>query len=201
MPRSWPRSAPPACTRKGSSFPTPIGFRTAPRMSTFCASRTRRLPRRLDAAWRDRSPDVLLKTDYEALILASIIEKETALATERRLIAGVFHERLRRNMRLQTDPTVIYGLGDALRRQSAPPRSRARYAVQHLYARGLPPTPIALPGAGLDRSGRVAREQRRALLRRDGPRATAATTFPRRSRSTNRPCATILRSCDRRSRS
>jgi UPF0755 protein len=103
---------------------------------------------RLQAAWRDRSPDLLLKNDYEALILASIIEKETALASERPLIAGVFHERLRRNMRLQTDPTVIYGLGDAfdgnLRRQDL-----ERDTPYNTYTRaGLPPTPIALPGAG-----------------------------------------------------
>jgi UPF0755 protein len=104
------------------------------------------LAARLQAAWRDRSPDVLLQNDYEALILASIIEKETALATERRLIAGVFHERLRRNMRLQTDPTVIYGLGDGfdgnLRRQDL-----ERDTPYNSYTRaGLPPTPIALPG-------------------------------------------------------
>jgi UPF0755 protein len=106
------------------------------------------LTTRLQAAWRNRSPDVLLKNDYEALILASIIEKETALANERRLIAGVFHERLRRNMRLQTDPTVIYGLGESfdgnLRRLDLD--SDTPY---NTYTRaGLPPTPIALPGAG-----------------------------------------------------
>jgi len=103
---------------------------------------------RLDAAWEARDPDTLLKTPYEALILASIIEKETALATERKLIAGVFYQRLRRNMRLQTDPTVIYGLGDAfdgnLRRQDL-----ERDTPYNTYTRsGLPPTPIALPGAG-----------------------------------------------------
>jgi len=102
----------------------------------------------LQAAWRDRSPNLRLTTDYEALILASIIEKETALASERRLISGVFHERLRLNMRLQTDPTVIYGLGDAfdgnLRRQDL-----ERDTAYNTYTRGgLPPTPIALPGAG-----------------------------------------------------
>jgi UPF0755 protein len=106
------------------------------------------LAARLQEAWRNRSPDLLLKTDYEALILASIIEKETSLATERKLIAGVFHERLRRNMRLQTDPTVIYGLGEAfdgdLRRQDM-----VRDTPYNTYTRaGLPPTPIALPGAG-----------------------------------------------------
>lgn len=103
---------------------------------------------RLQEAWGNRSPDLLLKTDYEALILASIIEKETSLPAERKLIAGVFHERLRRNMRLQTDPTVIYGLGSAfdgdLRRGDMD-----RDTPYNTYTRaGLPPTPIALPGAG-----------------------------------------------------
>lgn len=105
------------------------------------------LASQLQAAWQARSPDLLLKNDYEALILASIIEKETALPSERRLIAGVFHERLRLNMRLQTDPTVIYGLGEAfdgnLRRQDL-----ERDTAYNTYTRsGLPPTPIALPGA------------------------------------------------------
>jgi UPF0755 protein len=106
------------------------------------------LVERLQEAWRNRSPDLLLKTDYEALILASIIEKETSLPAERKLIAGVFYERLRRNMRLQTDPTVIYGLGDSfdgdLRRGDMD-----RDTPYNTYTRaGLPPTPIALPGAG-----------------------------------------------------
>jgi len=106
------------------------------------------LKARLEAAWQSRAADTLLKSPYEALILASIIEKETALPTERRLIAGVFHERLRRNMRLQTDPTVIYGLGDSfdgnLRRDDL-----ERDTPYNTYTRGgLPPTPIALPGAG-----------------------------------------------------
>jgi UPF0755 protein len=105
----------------------------------------------LENAWNGRSPDLVLASPYEALILASIIEKETALVSERRRIAGVFHERLRRNMRLQTDPTVIYGLGEAfdgnLRRQDLD-----RDTPYNTYTRnGLPPTPIALPGrASLD---------------------------------------------------
>jgi UPF0755 protein len=101
---------------------------------------------RLDEVWNGRSPDLVLMSPYEALILASIIEKETALAAERSRIAGVFHERLRRNMRLQTDPTVIYGMGEAfdgnLRRQDLD-----RDTPYNTYTRnGLPPTPIALPG-------------------------------------------------------
>jgi UPF0755 protein len=100
---------------------------------------------RLDAAWLNRAPDTILKSEYEALILASIVEKETA--SEHARIAGVFHQRLKRNMRLQTDPTVIYGLGAAydgnLRRQDL-----ERDTPYNTYTRGgLPPTPIALPGA------------------------------------------------------
>jgi UPF0755 protein len=105
------------------------------------------LQARLDFAWAQRSPDVQVATPYEALTLASIIEKETALASERRLISGVFHQRLRRGMRLQTDPTVIYGLGDTfdgdLRR-----RDLTTDTPYNTYTRaGLPPTPIALASA------------------------------------------------------
>jgi UPF0755 protein len=103
---------------------------------------------RLAAAWGNRDPAITLRSEYDALVLASIIEKETALAAERPLIAGVFHRRLERNMRLQTDPTVIYGLGTAfdgnLRR-----RDLETDGPYNTYTRaGLPPTPIALPGQG-----------------------------------------------------
>ena len=99
----------------------------------------------LDEAWRMRRPELVLKTPYEALILASIVEKETALDSERRRIAGVMTRRLERGMRLQADPTVIYGLGAAfdgdLRR-----RDLTRDTPYNTYTRaGLPPTPIALP--------------------------------------------------------
>jgi len=100
----------------------------------------------LDEAWQARSSDALLTTPYEVLILASIIEKETALDSERQRVAGVMTRRLQRGMRLQADPTVIYGLGDAfdgdLRR-----RDLTRDTPYNTYTRaGLPPTPIAMPG-------------------------------------------------------
>jgi UPF0755 protein len=105
-----------------------------------------RLQAELDAAWRDRRPDLPLATPYELLILASIIEKETAAPEERAHIAAVFVNRLRRGMRLQTDPTVIYGMGldydGHIHR-----RDLQTDTPYNTYTRdGLPPTPIALVG-------------------------------------------------------
>jgi UPF0755 protein len=107
-----------------------------------------RMRKELAAAWEQRHPDLPLADEYEALILASIIERETGQADERPRIAGVFVERLRRGMRLQTDPAVIYGLGTQfdgnLRRADL-----ERDGPYNTYTRtGLTPTPIALPGAG-----------------------------------------------------
>ncbi|WP_175628346.1 endolytic transglycosylase MltG [Thioalkalivibrio denitrificans] len=105
----------------------------------------RRMVGVLDAAWADRQPDLPLETPYEALILASIVEKETGVPEERDLVAAVFTTRLKRGMRLQTDPTVIYGaqITDG-RLRSRDLRTDGPY---NTYTRtGLPPTPIALPG-------------------------------------------------------
>jgi UPF0755 protein len=105
-----------------------------------------RLQRELQAAWQQRQEGLPLKTPQEALVLASIVEKETGLASERAQVAGVFITRLRRGMLLQSDPTVIYGLGA---RYDGNIRSRdlAMDTPYNTYTRaGLPPTPIALPG-------------------------------------------------------
>ena len=72
------------------------------------------MQQRLAQAWQQRAPDIPLQTPYQALVLASIIEKETGQDSERHKIAGVFTRRLQKNMLLQTDPTVIYGLGRCL---------------------------------------------------------------------------------------
>lgn len=100
----------------------------------------------LAEAWEMRTPDHPARSPYELLILASIIEKETALDSERAQVSGVFVRRLQRGMRLQTDPTVIYGLGDAydgnIRR-----RDLEMDTPYNTYTRsGLPPTPISMPG-------------------------------------------------------
>jgi len=105
------------------------------------------MEKQLDHLWSGRAPDVRLETPYQALILASIVERETGRPDERPLIAGVFMRRLKFNMRLQTDPTVIYGMGENyqgnIRRDDLDTDT-----PYNTYTRdGLPPTPIALPGA------------------------------------------------------
>jgi UPF0755 protein len=106
------------------------------------------MKRRLDEAWAARDAGLPLASAYQALVLASIIEKETGAAAERAIIASVFVNRLRRGMRLQTDPTVIYGMGE---RYDGNIRKRdlTTDTPWNTYTRdGLPPTPIAMPGQG-----------------------------------------------------
>ncbi len=116
------------------------------------------LESRLDALWAARAPGLPYRSPYEALIMASIVEKETGLEADRAMIAAVFVNRLKRQMRLQTDPTVIYGLGEGfdgnLRR-----RDLEADTPYNTYTRtGLPPTPIAMPGLrALEASLRPAR--------------------------------------------
>lgn len=101
---------------------------------------------RLNAAWAKRDESLPYKTPYEALIMASIVEKETGQKSERAMIAGVFVNRLKQGMMLQTDPTVIYGMGESYagnirKKDLETPTPYNTYMIA-----GLPPTPISLPG-------------------------------------------------------
>lgn len=105
-----------------------------------------KMQRVLEEEWQHKERDLLLQDAYQALILASIVEKETAVTSERPLIAGVFTQRLKMGMLLQTDPTVIYGMGDSYhgnitRQDLHTPTPYNTYVIK-----GLPPTPIAMPG-------------------------------------------------------
>jgi UPF0755 protein len=104
------------------------------------------MQKRLDAAWQERAGNSPLRTPDDALVLASIVEKETGVGADRGRVAGVFANRLRIGMPLQTDPTVIYGLGESfdgnLRK-----RDLLADTPYNTYTRGgLPPTPISMPG-------------------------------------------------------
>ena len=130
---------------EGLLFPDTYFY--APQASDLSVLRRayRRQHEKLMAAWETRAPGLPYRTPYEALIMASIVEKETGAAFERPKIAAVFLNRLRLGMRLQTDPTVIYGLGDRY------DGNLHKVDLQHdtpynTYTRaGLPPTPIAMP--------------------------------------------------------
>ena len=105
------------------------------------------LDKALDAAWQSRAADLPLASKDEALVLASIVEKETGIASERAQIAGVFLRRIKLGMRLQTDPTVIYGMGSAYAGNLRKADLLADTPYNTYTRDGLPPTPIAMVGA------------------------------------------------------
>ena len=133
---------------EGRFFPDTYFFSQGMSDLTILARAHKLMQAHLDAEWRARAPNLPYATPEEALIMASIVEKETGQAAERPMIAGVFVNRLRSGMLLQTDPTVIYGMGESfdgnLRR-----RDLLADTPYNTYTRaGLPPTPIAMPGLG-----------------------------------------------------
>jgi UPF0755 protein len=131
---------------EGMFFPDTYRFPKGTSDIDFLRRAYQVMQQHLEREWSQRDSDLPLKSSYEALILASIIEKETGAGFERPLIAGVFTERLKRNMRLQTDPTVIYGLGESFDGDIRF-RDLKKDTPYNTYRRaGLTPTPIALPG-------------------------------------------------------
>ena len=131
---------------EGRFFPDTYSYAKGASDLSVLQRAARAMDKRLAEAWAQRRADLPIRTPEEALILASIIEKETGKPADRPLIGGVFTNRLRMGMRLQTDPTVIYGLGEQfdgnLRK-----RDLLDDTPYNTYTRaGLPPTPIAMPG-------------------------------------------------------
>ena len=138
----------PGLSPEGEFFPDTYRFAANTSDAAILALAYDSMQRALTAAWQARTPDLPLATPSEVLILASMIEKEAALDSERALIAGVFVNRLRKGMRLQSDPTVVYGLGEHYD-GTIHTRDLLRDNPYNTYTReGLPPTPIALPGRG-----------------------------------------------------
>ena len=105
-----------------------------------------KMDQELEAAWAGRAADVPIKDAEQALILASIVEKETGQASERAEIAGVFSRRLKKGMKLQTDPTVIYGMGERFDGNIRRKDLREDTPYNTYVHTGLPPTPICMPG-------------------------------------------------------
>lgn len=162
----------PGLAAEGRFFPDTYSYAKGSSDLKLLARAMRAMDRQLQAAWALRAPDSPLKTPEQALVLASIVEKETGRPSDRSMIAGVFTNRLRLGMLLQTDPTVIYGLGaqfDGNLRK----KDLLSDTPWNTYTRpGLPPTAIAMPG-------------KQALLAAVSPARTDALYFVARGDGTS----------------
>ena len=168
----------PGVNPEGRFFPDTYNFAKGSSDWVVLKQALRAMDKNLEAAWSTRMPDTPLKTPEQALILASIVEKETGQGRDRAEIAGVFVNRLKIGMLLQTDPTVIYGMGEKfdgnLRK-----RDLQTDTPWNTYTRpGLPPTPIAMPG-------------RAALIAAVQPAQTKALYFVARGDGTSHFSATL----------
>ena len=131
---------------EGRFFPDTYNFGKGSSDLNVLRRAARAMDKHLEAAWAKRDMGLPLKTPDEALTLASIVEKETGLTSDRSMIASVFHNRLRIQMPLQTDPTVIYGLGASFDGNLRRADLQTDHPWNTYVHRGLPPTPIAMPG-------------------------------------------------------
>lgn len=136
----------PGMRAEGRFYPDTYAFSKGASDLVVLKRAHRTMMRHLETAWSERAADTPLKSMDEALILASIVEKETGVASERGLVAGVFVNRLRIGMPLQTDPTIIYGMGESFAGNIRKRDLQADNPYNSYLRVGLPPTPIAMPG-------------------------------------------------------
>jgi UPF0755 protein len=136
----------PGVAPEGRFFPDTYTYGKGTSELHVMARAAKAMNKQLTAAWEIRNPDVQVKTPEEALILASIVEKETGRESDRTTISRVFHNRLAIGMPLQTDPTVIYGMFDAFDGNLRRADLRNDHPWNTYTRKGLPPTPIAMPG-------------------------------------------------------
>lgn len=135
---------------EGKFFPDTYHYNAGDNIKLLVTQSYKKMQLELDAAWANRAEGLPLKSPYELLIMASIIEKETGKASERPWISAVFMNRLNKRMRLQTDPTVIYGMGDSYKGDITYKALREMTPFNTYRINGLTPTPIAAPsGAAL----------------------------------------------------
>jgi UPF0755 protein len=132
---------------EGRFFPDTYNFGKGSSDLDLLRRAAKAMDKHLEVAWNNRDMGLSLQSPDEALVLASIVEKETGLAKDRRMIASVFHNRLRIHMPLQTDPTVIYGMGTSFDGNLRRVDLRTDHPWNTYVNKGLPPTPIAMPGS------------------------------------------------------
>jgi UPF0755 protein len=136
----------PGIAAEGRFYPDTYAFSKGASDLAVLKRAYRAMKQQIDLAWAERPPNTPLRSADEALTLASIVEKETGAAKDRGLVAGVFNNRLRIGMPLQTDPTVIYGLGDRFDGNLRKKDLLADTPYNTYIRAGLPPTPISMPG-------------------------------------------------------
>lgn len=178
-----------AAERHPEGLLSPDTYFYAPHVSDLSVLRRayRLQQERLMAAWDARAPGLPYRTPYEALIMASIVEKETGIESERPTIAGVFLNRLRLGMRLQTDPTVIYGLGEQFDGNLRKVHLQTDTPYNTYTRVGLPPTPIAMPSeAAIRATLNPARTDALYFVSRGDGSHVFSTTLADHNRAVNR---------------